>query len=615
MLSQQNEIIEAGAIFRLLFIIESREGWGAAKDAYDPACDLVLTYDFGLKHDIDALGGRAYYLDHLCSQAIMQENNFLMYHFFRDWHFDKNGKDLFNHNGVDFGFGFRIEIWNDFTFYVRTRICLEQLRDIQYQALWVGAGQDLIFEVLQDMGLPFSVLEKVLKTGKPRYFFPIHRWMDERLRIRTWRQVLRDVVVPLQGVAMAWVDSLVGRFLTQDCIFVQEYHPSRALMYALQADPEVKVLQGHFSAKSGFRKFWGERPIPVYGRVSKWIPLADKLMDGWIQSRCARLVLSNGIDITDPSFRLIERRIRSLLPATLRNLDCVIRYLNRFPLKLVVLIGNVGQLAMLVDSVAKNRAVPTYMIINGILSNEYLDEAKYASFINSYSVSIRDNYFKGLDNVVCLGDPRMDCYYDFSPNSRIDRSFTRIAIGASGFNNVDLNSYLSVEYEFLSDVLTAISNVAKQGNEIDVVLKVRPNGYVDDYRVFIEEYFPGVVIRIEDEIPMRTVLEQVDFYISIYSQTLFEASCMGIPCVYHKKDVEIMDPPFDGKSEVVTTTSVPELEQAIIDFLSGSTRFDSFLSKPVMEKYIGPLDGKNLERNISFVKKLIKTSCMESESD
>jgi len=114
-----------------------------------------------------------------------------------------------------------------------------------------------------------------------------------------------------------------------------------------------------------------------------------------------------------------------------------------------------------------------------------------------------------------------------------------------------------------------------------------------------------LVDRIVDDLPMVTVLEETDFFVTIYSQTLFEASCMGIPVVYHKCDREIMDPPFDGKSELVMTFDVPELEEALTDFLSGSTRFDAFMNKKIMEKYIGPLDGKNLERNMDFVLNLL----------
>ncbi len=66
-----------------------------------------------------------------------------------------------------------------------------------------------------------------------------------------------------------------------------------------------------------------------------------------------------------------------------------------------------------------------------------------------------------------------------------------------------------------------------------------------------------------------------------------------------------MDLPFDGHSELVTIDNVDNLLKAFSDFQSGDKRFDAFLDKSVMGKYIGPLDGKNLERNRAVVYDLL----------
>ena len=599
-------MIALGSVFRNVFIVESRDGWSTVQPDYDPANDLVLTYDFALRRYVEELGGTAYYVDHLCEQSLMQENNFLMYQFFREWHFDANGKDIFQYREVDFGFSFRIEIWNDFTFYVRSRLCMEQLRGIRFQALYVDSKLDILKEVLGDIGLTFIPLESQSSVPSPHaiYFFPIHLWMNERLRIRRLRHVIRDILILVQGFSMSMLDRLIDCFFNRKRIFIQEYHPSRKLMFHLQRFPGIQVVQGHFSAQKGIKKFLRDRPIPVFGKLQKYRDKAAQLVDVFRHRRLAHLVLTNGIDVTEPVYRAIERRIAEVLPKSLQALDSVIRYLDRHPIHLEILIANLGQLAMIVDCVAKSRGVPSYMIINGLLGNDYLDEAKYATVINAYSTSIRDHYFRGMDNIVCLGDPRMDAYTKL-PARLINRKFPTITIGTSGFNNIDLNSFLAVEFEFLHEVLTAILNQCNMGRKFKIVLKVRANGYREQYRKFTEEYFPGLVDRIVDDVPMLTVLDETDFFITIYSQTLFEASCMGIPVVYHKCDSEIMDPPFDGKSELVTTFDVPELEEALADFLSGSTRFDAFLNKKIMEKYIGPLDGKNFDRNICFVYELL----------
>ena len=609
MLSSKSDVIAPGTVFRQVFVVESRDGWLAGQKDYDPAQDLVLTYDFALRRQVEALGGTARYVDHLCEQSLMQENNFLMYRFFRDWHRDANGADIFRYRDVDFGFSFRIEIWNDFTFYVRSRLCLEQLSGLRFQTLYVDSGLDIVKEALGDIGVAFKPLESSGPAASPQtaYFFPVHRWMSERLRIRRLRHVIRDIIVAVQSVSMSWLDLVVDCFSARTRVFVQEYHPSRQLLLRLQRHPGIQVVRGHFSAACGLMNFLCERPIPVFGNLQKNRASAARLVEAFQQRRSARLVLSNGADVTNAVYRAIERRITEVLPEFMRSLECVIRYLDRHPIRLVVLIANLGQLAMLVDSVAKSRGVPSYLIINGLLGNDYLDEAKYATVINAYSESIRDHYFRGMDNVVCLGDPRMDAYSNL-PTKSINRSSPTITIGTSGFSNIDLNSYLAVEFEFLHEVLTAIRNQGDLGRKFRVVLKVRANGYRELYRRFVHEYFPGLVDRIVDDVPMRTVLAETDFFVTIYSQSLFEASCLGIPVVYHKCDREIIDPPFDGKSELVTTFDVAGLEEALVDFLSGSSRFDAFLDKKVMEKYICPLDGKNLERNFRFVLELLENA-------
>jgi len=66
-----------------------------------------------------------------------------------------------------------------------------------------------------------------------------------------------------------------------------------------------------------------------------------------------------------------------------------------------------------------------------------------------------------------------------------------------------------------------------------------------------------------------------------------------------------MDPPFNNDSELVTVTSVNQLIQAFYDFQIQHERFSPFLQREVMEKYIGKLDGQNLERNIAFVYELL----------
>jgi hypothetical protein len=210
-----------------------------------------------------------------------------------------------------------------------------------------------------------------------------------------------------------------------------------------------------------------------------------------------------------------------------------------------------------------------------------------------------------MDNVYPLGDPRMDAYAVQDDPKVINRDNPTVVVGASGFNSIDLNSFVSVEFEFIYTVLLGLNQIRTEGQELNVIIKVRPNGYSHQYEKLLSEYFsdfPAVVI---DSEPMRNVLERADFYISIYSQTLFEASCLGVPALYFRIDNEIMHSPFDMNSELVTVSSQSELVTAFYDFLEGDRRYDKFLDREVMEKYVGPLDGNNLTRNKEFIYDLL----------
>jgi len=592
--------------YRNIFILDSFGWWDEQKNQYDPSLDLILTYDFGLKKKIIDLGGEAYYIDNLVNPDTMQANNFLIYDFFRDWHFDADGNDIFIHKGIPFGFSFRVEFWNDFTFYARIRICLGILRNIRFQTIFIGSNNELIASVLNELQLPYTLIQKSQKQCTT-YYFPIAQWMDEKLRAKGLRGFLywgREVVTAAYGYCMPWIDRLLSN-KNKTAIFIQEYHPSKGLIRELRKDPNLRIVLTNFSRGSKLLDHLSERLLPISGSLKKYIQEIESLLNQFHLKRHAKLILTNGDDISESAYRILEIRVKERMANTLRTLDSVLHYLNHNPIKLEILIANIGHTATLIDCVCKSKNLPSYLIINGLLGNAHQDESKYATMINSYSISIKENYFRDMDNIVCLGDPRMDMYPPNTSIRTINRKNPTVTIGASGFNNVDLNSYVAVEFEFMHDILTAFQTITRQGIAVNLVIKVRPNGYEQQYVNFVHEFFPDLSIKIVSTPPMKTVLEESDFYISIYSQTLFEASCLGIPCLYYKKDTEIMDPPFDNQSELVTVTTPENLIQAFYDFQSHHPRYNSFLDRSVMERYVGPLDGHNLQRNIDFVYELL----------
>jgi hypothetical protein len=591
--------------YKNIFILESRAWWPNCRNRFDPRADLVLTYDFGLRREVQRIGGAALYFDHLVDAECMQQNNFLTYEFLRNWHLDANGRDIFVFREIVFGFSFRLEIWNDLVFLARTRLCVEKVRQMRCAALLVGTQGGLIESMLNELGVPFESIKCIEASDKPAYYFPIHQWMDEKVRSRKFRHKLKPFVASVMGGIRYWLTCFSRSEARKPAVFVQEYYPTRQIVEHLQRDTRLRVVLAQYSWAPGLAKFVREHPIPVRGALDKYRLQADILLTRFRAAHCAQLILTGGLDITTRIGEVIEKRVAAALPETLRTLDCAISYLDTNPIRLEVMISNLGRTNTLIDCICKHRGIRSYMIVNGMMVHAYLDEAKYADTINAYSRSMKENYFRRSTNIVSLGDPRMDDYACVAPRS-INRKTPTVTIGASGHNITNLDSYVAVEFDFLYDVLHALRVVRERGVELRVIIKVRSNGYWHQYQEFAEEYFPGLVDEILQAVPMRSVLDRTDFYISIYSQTLFEASCLGIPCLYYKKDTETMFAPFDGKSELVTVDNVEDLIAACTDFLAGHPRFDAFLQRPIMEKYIGFLDGGNLARNLQYIYELLQ---------
>lgn len=591
--------------FRNIIIVDSKNQWVTDTIKFDVNQDVVLTYDFGLKHEIEAMGGAAYYIDNLCTPSEMQKNNFLASEFFKKWHYDKSGNDIFTVDGVPFGFSFRIEIWSEYLYYVRLRANLEQLKKLKYETVYVGKAEGFVTNILREMEIPFSVLNSSSHIKKMAYFFDVHQYMHDALHKKSIRNFAKDALVKILSNVSFYIDCFSQSKLNQKTVYAQIYHPTKKIVEHLQQNPNIKVITSSLSVGKGWKKYFVQRLIPISGRKEKFRKQSELLINNFRANRCATICLYDGTDITAGAYSVIERQIERMLTEALRVLICVISYVKKQPINLEIMIANIGLVQTIVDCVLKTKQIPSYLVINGLLSGKFCDEGKYGSFINSYSESIKMHYFDDASNVVCLGDPRMDEYINRAKLGPINRAVPTVSIGTSGFNNIDLISYVAIEFDYIFDILSAFQQIQDEGNTFNLIIKVRPNGVLEQYVAFAEEYFPKLNIEIVREVPISEVLMKTDIYISIYSQTLFEASCLGIPVIYYKKDQEFLDPPFDRRSELVTVHTIAGLKEAFFDFQVNHDRFNAFLEKTVMEKYVGPLDGKNLERNLAFIYDLL----------
>lgn len=593
--------------YRNIYILESRAYWSQHAASFVPKQDLVLTFDFGLKHEVESLGGEALYIDNLCAPSEMQENNFLAAEFLKNWHYDKAGNDIFTARGVSFGFAFRIEIWSEYLHHVRLRANLEQLRKTKYDTAFVGEKVAVVGNILNEMSLPFELSNKTIMSKQAVYFFDIHKYMYDALHGMSIKNIAKNILTAILSNIRFYMDNIFRRKPNQKIIYAQIYHPTKRVVEQLLKDATLRVITSSLVTEKGLKKFFVQRLIPMRGRKSAFDGEARLLFDNLKKNRCAELILSDGTNVTPGVYNIVEQQIKARISETLRILASVIRYVEKFPVHLEIMIANIGVVQTIVDCVLKSKGVPSYLIMNGLMPSKFGDEAKYALHINSYGLETKKNYYHNAKNVVCLGDPRMDGYISSLKNNIkiINRLKPTIGIGTSGFNNIDLISHVAIEFDFMFEVLTAFKELKSEGQSFFIIIKVRPNGVLNQYISFVAEYFGDLEIEVLQDVPISEVLWKSDLYISIYSQTLFEASCLGIPAIYYKKDNEYLDPPFDAKSELVTVDTVNGLKQTFLDFKAGNARFDSFLDRSAMEKYVGPLDGQNLKRNLDFIYDLL----------
>lgn len=588
--------------YRYVFLVQNRNFWRKTPYSFDKEQDLVLTFDFALVREVTAQGGTAAYLDHLVETETMERYNYETYHFFSDWHRDENGRDIFEYKGVEVGNAFRMDIWSDITHYVRTWLNILAVKKLTYEKLYVGLEDEITKNILREAGLLMETWGYEGGATEQEYYFPIFRWMSEHVRPMRMKQRLIKLLSKLLNAACLWGERLrLLRPATKN-IFVQRYYPTAKIIEQFKNSDNYTVVLEGFTWSKGLLK---ERCLPAWKVNAGHKHAADEMLKSFPMRKHKKLEIE-GIDISDGLYQVIIRKIAHVVPESLAILDSVLSFFYYKNLCLMISITNLGLTNCLVMNYCLKNKIPTYLIINGMFLSSYLGGVReYSDWINAYSESIKNRVFEGKNNVVCLGDPRMDYYINNSSSKPRMGDIPTIVIGASGFNNIDLNSYVACEFDFLNDLMTACRILISQGRKMELVVKVRANGYIEQYSDFINEYYPELNVRLYDKTPMKEVLTQADFYISIYSQTIFEASCMGIPVLYYKKDTEVLHPPFDGCSELVTAVSVSDLVEKMELFYGNDPIYDAFKDRKIMEKYIGPLDGGNLKRNLDFIDSLI----------
>jgi hypothetical protein len=590
---------------RHLFLVENRAAWTRCPFPYDKNTDLVLTFDFGLVSEIRALGGEGGYIDHILPTMVLEPHNIDVYRFLTSWFQDKNGRDIFSYRGIDLGSGLLSYLWFEVSHYARLLLSLQALRHIPRQKIYVGLKDPAVIDLVISLGFEIESWSLPAEKNFMGYFYPIAQYMDESVFMR------RGMTARLKTVLSYVLDGILRnsdqfglRPRAEADVFVQRYYPTDPVVASLKKESCVNVIVDYYTWRRGL---WKESRLSCSLPSSHHRRVTDELIEAWSKRRSFCWTI-NGFSLSDILYQKITRLIKEVLPHGLSAVDYIIEEMPRRNLKAMVFVSNLGLKSRLLLDYCYKRKIPTYLILNGLLLHQFPEEElSETTHINSYGESIKRDYFQGDKRVVCLGDPRLDKYVINQKPREIDHETPTILIGSSGFSIIDLNSYAAVEFEFIHDLFMAFRTVQSRGKKFKLVVKVRPSSYIEQYRRLVDEYFQDLpIVFCRETIAFSRAIEMADFYISTYSGTLFEAACRGIPTLYYKNDAELLIAPYNGNSELVTARNVEEAVDRIDSFYRQDPIYDVFLSRDVIEKYVGPLDGNSTRRNVDFIYSMVK---------
>lgn len=579
--------------YSTVYIIDDRDYWEVCKKNVNKKKDLILTIDFALSKMMVEMGYSTWVLDSLADSDFLQEKNIEMHFFLDNWHTKAFSEHKLNYSGINIGEVIKLYILDDTTLFCQFFFNLICLKSIKFEKLILCSSYNIICDILNKLNIPFYSNKNEVINQHNSYIFPISKWIDSRTKNIT---IKKKIGIYLKNVFDIF-NEVIYQHKGKKVIYIQDYYPTKSIVEKLICENDYIVMLPDY--RIGFSIFRHIRIVPF---TTNWRP---KLLD------CIAL---NSEDDIIPWISLDHELHKYLMPyinKVLLNkigevrilIDKIINRLEKYELVLSVPVTDYWPENNIVIQYSRAKSIPVFMIANGLLLLPHENDGKKADYINCYSEIIRKEYLNGADNGVVLGDPRMDQYANRIAK-KINRKDPTITIGAAGYNNIDLNSNLSFEFDFLFDILKSIKYLIKNGYSLKVILKLRTNSYNSTYKNFCKEYFPEINMVVETNKLFSEVLISTDLYISFYSQTLFEASVLGIPTIYYKKDRQFLNSPFNNDCELCTASNLSQLKELLIKFYDNDDIYNNFMDKSVLCKYIGPLDGKNHNRNIDFIKKL-----------
>ncbi|KJR40695.1 CDP-glycerol glycerophosphotransferase domain protein [Candidatus Magnetoovum chiemensis] len=300
--------------------------------------------------------------------------------------------------------------------------------------------------------------------------------------------------------------------------------------------------------------------------------------------------------------RLAPRAFRQIVA----NIDFIEEFISQNNVSALLTAGDTPWNWRLPVMIFKKSKIPTLVITNGWLGDDFQQEAKTADIIFCYGDEAKKSYYKNKENVFVTGNPLFDAAFEKRKIVTPSFPIKRILIGTYVFSGgVDINSHYSDHETYMEHVLFVLKELQnKLRTTYQLTIKIHPSDSLEYYRWFIGklDYTDLDIIK---KGKFQHIAKDYDLAIMSYSTALFETALMGIPVVFYHPSKQILFAPFNGYDKLPSAFSIEELEAVLTQVMTNREYAYLFTQVDNLKPFTGQMDGKAGERIISKLNSLI----------
>ena len=392
-------------------------------------------------------------------------------------------------------------------------------------------------------------------------------------------------------------------------LLVFEYNPTRSLALRLLEDPPhgtrlVRYGYGPPDILPTLRAGAGS-VLAVGAPARLTAPAARRRIEEHLSSEAvqARLAIDDvplAALLAPQLARMAERYCAFVADAAPRFR----RALERRRIDAVVVPFDSPPLARLLVRVAQAMDIPTLVLANGLMADDFQAECMTADWGLAWCEPIATRYFarRPQGNTEVVGNPKADVLRAAHP-PRPRNTQQRILVGSFTYSPADVNCRRSDSESFLAEVLEGIRR-SGAGSRASVTVKLHPADPPDHYEAILTG-FRDLDVSVVGSGDVTDLFDTADVYVTTYSTSLVEAAAVGLPIVYYRINDQHLHPPFAGDEFLEPrTAATPESLARLLDATDrdASLRAVESLGR-FAETYLGRADGGSVERVVEAVRR------------